>query len=64
MIESLEDGATEIMFHPGVYDDALAETGTRLLMQRELELQALLDPAVRDTLAQRGVRIISYRELH
>jgi chitin disaccharide deacetylase len=64
MIESLEDGTTEIMFHPGVYDDALAETGTRLLMQRELELQALLDPAVRDTLAQRGVRIISYRELH
>jgi chitin disaccharide deacetylase len=64
MIESLEDGATEIMFHPGVYDHALAETGTRLLMQRELELQALLDPAVRDTLAQRGVRIISYRELH
>jgi hopanoid biosynthesis associated protein HpnK len=64
MIESLENGATEIMFHPGVYDDALAETGTRLLMQRELELQALLDPAVRDTLAQRDVRIISYRELH
>jgi len=64
MIESLENGATEIMFHPGVYDDALAETGTRLLMERELELQALLDPAVRDTLAQRDVRIISYRELH
>jgi hopanoid biosynthesis associated protein HpnK len=64
MVESLEDGTTEIMFHPGVYDDALAKTGTRLLMQRELELQALIDPTVRDTLVQRGVRIISYRELH
>jgi chitin disaccharide deacetylase len=64
MIESLEEGTTEIMFHPGVYDDALAKTGTRLLMQRELELQALTDPGVRDTLDQRGVRIISYRELH
>jgi chitin disaccharide deacetylase len=64
MIESLDEGTTEIMFHPGVYDDALAKTGTRLLMQRELELRALTDPAVRDTLAKRGVRIISYRELH
>jgi hopanoid biosynthesis associated protein HpnK len=64
MIESLDDGTTEIMFHPGVYDDALAKTGTRLLMQRELELRALTDPSVRDTLTQRDVRIISYRELH
>jgi hopanoid biosynthesis associated protein HpnK len=64
MVESLADGTTEIMFHPGVYDDALAETGTRLLMERELELKALTDPGVRDTLAERGVRIISYRELH
>jgi predicted glycoside hydrolase/deacetylase ChbG (UPF0249 family) len=64
MVESLADGTTEIMFHPGVYDDALAETGTRLLMERELELKALTDPGIRDTLAQRGVRIISYRELH
>jgi chitin disaccharide deacetylase len=64
MIDALEDGTTEIMFHPGVYDDALAKTGTRLLMHRETELAALTDPGVRDTLAQRGVRIISYRELH
>jgi hopanoid biosynthesis associated protein HpnK len=64
MVESIADGTTEIMFHPGVYDDALAKTGTRLLMERELELQALTDPGVRDTLAQRDVRIISYRELH
>jgi hopanoid biosynthesis associated protein HpnK len=64
MIESLDEGTTEIMFHPGVYDDALAKTGTRLLMQRELELRALTDPGVRDALQERGVRIISYRELH
>jgi hopanoid biosynthesis associated protein HpnK len=64
MIESLDEGTTEIMFHPGVYDDALAKTGTRLLMQRELELRALTDPGVRDALQERDVRIISYRELH
>lgn len=64
MIEALQDGTTEIMFHPGIYDDALRKTGTRLLIERELELRALTDPAVRETLAQCGVRIITYRELH
>jgi chitin disaccharide deacetylase len=64
MIESLDEGTTEIMFHPGLSDDALAKTGTRLLMQRELELKALIDPAVRQSLEERGVRIISYRELN
>jgi chitin disaccharide deacetylase len=64
MIESLGDDTTEIMFHPGINDDALAQTGTRLLMQRELELQALTDPGVRHALSERGIRIISYRELH
>jgi hopanoid biosynthesis associated protein HpnK len=64
MIDSLEDGTTEIMFHPGLSDDALAKTGTRLLMQRELELKALIDPGVRRALEERGVRIISYRELN
>jgi hopanoid biosynthesis associated protein HpnK len=63
MIESLGDDTTEIMFHPGLSDDALAKTGTRLLMQRELELQALTDPSVRKALDARGIRIISYREL-
>ena len=52
------------MFHPGLSDDALAKTGTRLLMQRELEMQALMDPGVRRALEERGVRIISYRELN
>jgi chitin disaccharide deacetylase len=64
MIASLDDGTTEIMFHPGLSDDALAKTGTRLLMQRELELQALTDPSVREAIERRGVRIISYRELN
>jgi predicted glycoside hydrolase/deacetylase ChbG (UPF0249 family) len=33
-------------------------------MQRELELKALTDPSVRQALEERGVRIISYRELN
>jgi len=64
MIESLDEGTTEIMFHPGLSDDALAKTGTRLLMQRELEMRALMDQGVRQALEERGVRIISYRELN
>ena len=64
LVSSLEDGATEIMVHPGLYDADLAQTATRLRMQRETEMNALVDPRVRASLLERGVRIISYRELH
>lgn len=64
LIVSLEDGTTEIMLHPGLCDADLAQTGTRLRMHRETEMNALIDPRVRASLLERGVRIISYRELH
>jgi chitin disaccharide deacetylase len=64
MIDTLGDGSTEIMLHPGLCDADLARSGTRLREQRETELQALLDPGVRSALSERGVRLISYRELN
>lgn len=64
IIRTLEDGTTEIMLHPGLSDDDLKKTGTRLLMHRELEMNALLDEGVRRAIAECGVRIITYRELH
>jgi len=64
MIETLPDGSTEIMLHPAVRDDALAQSGSRLQMQRELELQALIDPGVKSALAERDIRLISYGELN
>jgi predicted glycoside hydrolase/deacetylase ChbG (UPF0249 family) len=64
MIDTLPDGSTEIMLHPAVCDDALAQSGSRLQMQRELELQALLDPGVKSALAEREIRLISYAGLN
>jgi chitin disaccharide deacetylase len=64
MIDTLGEGTTEIMLHPGVNDDELARSGTRLRQQRETELAALLDPGVRSALHERGVRLITYRELN
>lgn len=64
MIDTLGEGSTEIMLHPGISDDDLARSGTRLREQRETELAALLDRGVRGALRERGVRLISYRELN
>ncbi|MGA8224841.1 MAG: ChbG/HpnK family deacetylase [Candidatus Acidiferrales bacterium] len=64
LIDGLDEGRTEIMLHPGVCDADLVSTGTRLLRQRETELEALLDPGSRSAIEERGVRLISYRELN
>jgi hopanoid biosynthesis associated protein HpnK len=64
MIDTLSDGSTEIMLHPGICDIDLANSGSRLQDQRETELQGLLDSGVRNALDERDIRLISYRELH
>jgi chitin disaccharide deacetylase len=64
MIETLGDGITEIMLHPGISDDDLARTGSRLQMRRETEMEALLDPSMKGILSERGVQLVSYRELN
>lgn len=63
MIEMIAEGTTEIMLHPGVCDDDLARTGSRLQMHRERELEGLLDQELKAILAQRDIRLISFREL-
>ena len=60
MIERLPDGSTELMLHPGLCDADLAATGSRLQSQRQLELDALLDPDVKRTIEKQGIRLISY----
>jgi chitin disaccharide deacetylase len=64
MIDTLQEGATEIMLHPGICDSDLAATGSRLQAQRQTELDALLDPGLKAVLAQRDIRLISYAELN
>lgn len=64
MVDTLTDGSTEIMLHPGTCDDDLAKSGSRLQMHRDTELAALLDPGVKSALVERDIRLISYRELN
>jgi hopanoid biosynthesis associated protein HpnK len=60
LIDTLPEGTTEIMLHPGVCDDDLARTGSRLQEQRQLELDALLAPEVRRAVVRNGVRLTTY----
>lgn len=60
MIEMLPEGTTEIMLHPGIWDDDLARTGSRLQRQRQLELDGLLDPDVKRTVEKEGIQLIGY----
>ena len=64
LIDTLPDGRTEIMLHPGICDAKLASTGSRLQQERQTELEALLDPGVKRALIDQGIRLISYRELN
>jgi chitin disaccharide deacetylase len=64
IIGTIADGTTEIMLHPGMCDADLARSGSRLQKQREDELHGLLDPGVRSAVTERGIRLISYRELN
>jgi len=63
LLESLPDGTTELMCHPGYFDDALHASPTRLQESRQTELQILTDPAIRKLVATRGIRLISYKLL-
>ena len=60
MIGTLPVGRTEIMLHPGICDQDLAKTDSRLQQQRQLELNGLMDPGVKHMIEKEGVQLISY----
>jgi chitin disaccharide deacetylase len=62
-LEDLPEGVSELMCHPGYVDADLVCSGTRLLGQREAEIRALTTPTVRTLAADRGIDLISYRQL-
>jgi len=64
LIDTVPDGRTEIMVHPGVYDAGLAASGSRLRMERQTELEGLLAPETRRAIVERGIGLITYRELN
>ncbi|MGH9714384.1 MAG: carbohydrate deacetylase [Candidatus Acidiferrales bacterium] len=64
MIEALADGQTEIMVHPGLCDEDLRQADTRLKQERQTELEGLLDAGVRSAIEERGIRLITFREVN
>ena len=51
------------MCHPGIVDEALRQTPTRLLEQREKEYEALTRPGVKLLAKDLGIQIINYGDL-
>jgi hopanoid biosynthesis associated protein HpnK len=63
ILSRLPRGISELMCHPGYVDAELRGTGTRLLAQREVEIQALTSPRISKLVADQGIRLVSYRDL-
>ncbi|MHB8484166.1 MAG: carbohydrate deacetylase [Candidatus Acidiferrales bacterium] len=63
MIGEMRDGVTELMCHPGEYDEELEKSPTRLKRERETELNGLTDPDVRAAIRQHDVRLMNFQEL-
>lgn len=56
LLSRLPRGLSEIMVHPGHCDDALRRMHSRLQREREQERDALLSPAVRHKVRERGIQ--------
>jgi predicted glycoside hydrolase/deacetylase ChbG (UPF0249 family) len=57
-IQGLQPGVTELMCHPGYFDDAIAYS--RYGRQRDVERQALCAPEVAAKLRQEGIQLVTY----
>ena len=62
ILANLPQGTSELMCHPGYCDIELEKTGTRLLKQREIEIQGLTAASVKDFAASIGVQLRNYKD--
>jgi len=60
ILQHLRNGISELMCHPGYLDADLAGKPTRLLGQREGELRALTEPAVKGLITEQAIELIHY----
>ena len=60
LLETLPEGTTEFMCHPGYADEELRQSQTRLQASRQQELEILTDTEIRKLVATRGIRLINY----
>jgi chitin disaccharide deacetylase len=62
ILSHLREGTSELMCHPGHADESL-EHGSSYAREREKEITALCDPAVRETISADHIELISFREI-
>lgn len=63
MLEQLPAGISEVMVHPAIVDDELRDIQDGYLEAREVELNVLLDPRVREALDENHIQLIDFGEL-
>jgi hopanoid biosynthesis associated protein HpnK len=63
VLDALPQGTWELVCHPGYSDADLNAAGTRLILSREVELQALTSEETKQTLARQNIELISYADL-
>jgi predicted glycoside hydrolase/deacetylase ChbG (UPF0249 family) len=61
IIDSLPDGVSELMCHPGIVDDELSSTSGYAKL-RELELHILTSPELIQAVEQSGVTLITFQQ--
>jgi len=62
ILGTLPDGTSEIMCHPGLMDEALREA-SGYAQARQRELHCLIDPTLRQAIAERGIRLCRYADV-
>jgi predicted glycoside hydrolase/deacetylase ChbG (UPF0249 family) len=62
VLGELLHGVSELMCHPGYRDNTLERTKTRLLTQREIEIQALTAASVTTLIASGGIQLWNYKD--
>ena len=59
LVEAVTEGVTELLCHPGLGD----ESGSVYGAERDLEVAALCDPAVRAAVETAGIELITFRDV-
>jgi hopanoid biosynthesis associated protein HpnK len=63
LFSKIPEGTTEIMCHPGYFDEDLSAASTRLKNQRERELAVLTNQDLKPLAESLNIQFITYREL-
>jgi len=62
ILASLPHGSSELMCHPGYRDIDLERTRTRLLTQREIEIQGLTARSVKNLVVSEGIQLGTFND--